>query len=117
MAAEGLLVDARSAERYRGETEPIDPVAGHIPGARNLPASGSVADDGSFRPPALLLGRLADLGIQPGVTVGVYCGSGVTAAQSLLAMDAAGQSAVLYPGSRSEWITDPERPVALGDDT
>jgi thiosulfate/3-mercaptopyruvate sulfurtransferase len=116
----GLLLDVRAPERYCGETEPIDPVAGHIPGARNLPAAENVADDGVFRGPDTVLGRLAELGIpragRDGV-LGVYCGSGVTAAQSLLALEAAGQPAVLYPGSWSEWITDRTRPIAVGDGT
>jgi thiosulfate/3-mercaptopyruvate sulfurtransferase len=111
-AAAGRLVDVRAPERFRGEQEPIDPVAGHIPGAVNLPTTDNVTSSGQFQPAELLHDRFADLaGDQP---VGVYCGSGVTAAHTVLAMRQAGVDAVLYPGSWSEWITDPSRPVATG---
>ncbi|MDN5726631.1 MAG: sulfurtransferase [Propionibacteriales bacterium] len=104
------LVDVRSPERYAGEFEPIDPVAGHIPGAVNLPAGGSFAD-GHFRPPSELAARFADLPADPIV----YCGSGITATETLLAMAAGGRfDGVLYAGSWSGWITDPQRPVATG---
>lgn len=112
-ATAGRLVDVRAAERFRGELEPIDPVAGHIPGAINRPTTDNVTSSGEFQPAQALRDRFAGLaGDQP---VGVYCGSGVTAAHTLLAMHEAGLDAVLYPGSWSEWITDPDRPVATGD--
>lgn len=109
-----VLVDVRAPERYRGETEPIDPVAGHIPGALNLPTTDLVDGDGRLLPVAALADRMAALGVVPGADVAAYCGSGVTAAQAVLAMEVAGVTAALYPGSWSEWITDPERPIALG---
>jgi thiosulfate/3-mercaptopyruvate sulfurtransferase len=111
----GLLVDVRAPERYRGEIEPIDPVAGHIPGARNVPTTGTVTSSGSFKSVAGLRRYFAEAGLAPGgPPVGVYCGSGVTAAQTMLAMHEAGIDATLYPGSWSEWLTDPTRPVARG---
>jgi thiosulfate/3-mercaptopyruvate sulfurtransferase len=114
MAAHGVLLDARAAERYRGEVEPVDPVAGHVPGARSAPLAGNLGPDGRFRPPAELRRRFAELGVRPGVPVGAYCGSGVTAAQQVLALELAGIPAALYAGSWSEWIADPHRPVATG---
>jgi thiosulfate/3-mercaptopyruvate sulfurtransferase len=103
------LVDVRAPERYSGENEPIDPVAGHIPGAINLPASVYVDADGRFLPPATIAARYADAGGVEGAVL--YCGSGITAAQSLLALESAGITAAIYPGSWSEWITDPTRPI------
>jgi len=114
LARDGVLLDARAAERYRGETEPVDPVAGHIPGAVSAPTAGNVGPDGRFLPPAALRERFARLGAGGAAPVGVYCGSGVTAAHEVLALALAGQPAALYAGSWSEWITDPERPVATG---
>jgi thiosulfate/3-mercaptopyruvate sulfurtransferase len=115
-AVAGVLLDVRTAPRYRGETEPIDPVAGHIPGAVNLPAAEYVDGDGRLAPPEVLRARFAEVGVRPGVPVGAYCGSGVTAAQAVLALHVAGYpDAALYVGSWSEWITDPRRPVATGD--
>jgi len=110
----GLLLDARAGERYRGETEPIDPVAGHIPGAVSAPTAENVNKDGTFRPAADLAARFAGLGAADGIAVGAYCGSGVTAAHEVLALTLAGIPAALYAGSWSEWITDPSRPVATG---
>ena len=114
-ARTGLLLDARAGERYRGEKEPVDPVAGHIPGAVSAPTAGNVNPDGTFRNPAELAARFAALGAgsQAG-SVGVYCGSGVTAAHEVLALALAGLPAALYVGSWSNWITDPARPVATG---
>ncbi|WP_120318627.1 sulfurtransferase [Catellatospora citrea] len=110
LAADGVLLDARVAPRFRGETEPIDAVAGHIPGARNLPYGELVAADGTLR--ADLADVFADLGDGP---VGAYCGSGVTAAHTVLALHAAGRTdAALYVGSWSHWITDPSRPIGRG---
>ncbi|GHE07832.1 sulfurtransferase [Klenkia taihuensis] len=107
----GVLLDARAAERFRGEVEPVDPVAGHVPGAVNLPTTDLLAD-GRIRPD--LAAELARRGITPGTTVGVYCGSGVTAAHEVAALAHAGVEAALWPGSWSEWVADPARPVAVG---
>lgn len=115
IAAGGLLLDARSAERYRGEEEPLDPVAGHIPGARSLPTSGNVAAHGRLLDPAALAARFEDAGLSNEVPAAVYCGSGATAAHQVLALAVAGRHGVaLYPGSWSAWIQDPDRPVATG---
>jgi thiosulfate/3-mercaptopyruvate sulfurtransferase len=117
LARSGVLLDARTPERYRGEVEPVDPVAGHIPGAVNAPATGNVTANGRFLDPAQLRARFAGLGIGPPAgqaQVGAYCGSGVTAAQEVLALDIAGIPAALYVGSWSDWVTDPTRPVATG---
>ena len=107
------LIDVRTSERYVGENEPLDPVAGHIPGAINLPWVGNVRADGRFRPPAEIVRRYAEAcGNQDAV---LYCGSGITAAHSLLSLESAGLgAAALYPGSWSDWITDPSRPIATG---
>ncbi|MBZ4018861.1 sulfurtransferase [Streptomyces purpurogeneiscleroticus] len=114
LARRGVLLDARAAERYRGEVEPIDPVAGHIPGARSAPTGENVAADGRFRPAAELAERFSALGAAPGAEVGVYCGSGVSAAHEVLALAVAGVPAALYVGSWSEWSGDASRPVATG---
>jgi thiosulfate/3-mercaptopyruvate sulfurtransferase len=114
LAAAGVLIDARAPERYRGETEPMDPVAGHIPGARNWPMARSLDATGRFLPQPELADSVADLA---GADVGAYCGSGITAAHTVLALELAGiRGAALYPGSWSEWVTDPARPVATGDE-
>jgi thiosulfate/3-mercaptopyruvate sulfurtransferase len=109
------IVDARSAERFRGEVEPLDPVAGHIPGARNRFHKDNLAADGRFKPAAEL--RAAFESLQPDATRVVHqCGSGVTACHNLLAMEHAGlKGSALYPGSWSEWCADPSRPIARGD--
>ena len=109
-----VLVDARAAERYRGETEPIDPVAGHVPGAVNVPTATNLRPDGTFRPAAELREVYAAVGAVPGADVAAYCGSGVTACHDVLAMEVVGLRAALYPGSWSEWVADPGRPVATG---
>jgi thiosulfate/3-mercaptopyruvate sulfurtransferase len=114
LATRGVLIDARAPERYRGETEPMDPVAGHIPGARNWPMARTLAEDGRLRAGAELARELTGL---TGAEVGAYCGSGITAAHTVLALELAGVSgAALYPGSWSEWVADPSRPVATGDE-
>lgn len=110
----GLLLDVRAAERYRGETEPIDPRAGHIPGAVNAPTADSVDTSGRFLDPDTLRDRFAALGAAPGTEVGVYCGSGVSAAHAAIALRLAGIEAALYPGSWSQWSNHPELPVATG---
>jgi thiosulfate/3-mercaptopyruvate sulfurtransferase len=115
LAADGVLLDARAPERYRGETEPMDPVAGHIPGARNWPMARMLTEDGRFRDRAELAADFAEFGDLAGAEVGAYCGSGITAAHTVLALELAGVGgAALYPGSWSEWVTDPARPVATG---
>ncbi|ANN16473.1 3-mercaptopyruvate sulfurtransferase [Amycolatopsis orientalis] len=117
LAREGLLFDARARPRYAGETEPIDPRAGHIPGAVNAPFSGHLAEDGRWRDASELAERFEGLGVTPETPVGVYCGSGVTASSVVLALEVAGhpKPAALYAGSWSHWSRDPERPVATGD--
>lgn len=112
----GVLLDARDPERYRGEVEPLDPVAGHIPGAVNLPTGTNLRADGTFRSAAEIAALYAAEGVGAGTDVGVYCGSGVTAAHDVLALAIAGVPARLYPGSWSEWVADPSRPVATGPD-
>jgi thiosulfate/3-mercaptopyruvate sulfurtransferase len=111
-----LLVDARSAERFAGQNETLDPVAGHIPGARNEPFSANHQADGRFRPAAELQRHWAEaLRGRPAAALIAMCGSGVTACDNLLALEVAGLSgARLYAGSWSEWIRDPARPVARG---
>lgn len=111
------LVDARAPARYRGDEEPVDPVGGHIPHAVNLPFSGNTGPDGRFLPADALRARYeaALAGARP-QDVAFYCGSGVTAPHDILAMHVAGlPGAALYPGSWSEWIRNPMRPVAKGD--
>jgi thiosulfate/3-mercaptopyruvate sulfurtransferase len=115
LARRGALLDARARERYRGEREPVDPVAGHIPGALSAPTTANMGTDGRFLPAAGLRARFATLGAAAGAgMVGVYCGSGVTAAHEVLALELAGISASLYVGSWSNWVADPGRPVATG---
>ncbi|MCV7100545.1 sulfurtransferase [Mycobacterium palustre] len=108
------LLDARAPERFRGDVEPLDPVAGHIPGAKNLPSGAVLAPDGTFVGADALTRLLFDRGIGGAETLGAYCGSGVTAAITIAALAATGREAALYPGSWSEWCSDPSRPVARG---
>lgn len=115
LAADGILLDARAAERFRGEVEPVDPRAGHIPGARSAPAADNLDADGRFLPATALRRRYESFGARPDVPVGVYCGSGITAAHDALALAIAGFAPVLYPGSWSQWSNHPERPIATGD--
>ncbi|PRY63737.1 thiosulfate/3-mercaptopyruvate sulfurtransferase [Knoellia remsis] len=114
VAADGILLDSRAGERFRGETEPIDAVAGHIPGARNAPMGEQLEDDGRFRSGEELRAYFAGLGVDDGVEVGTTCGSGVTASHTALALHLAGFEATPYIGSWSEWITDESRPIATG---
>ncbi|MDT3397691.1 sulfurtransferase [Streptomyces sp. B1866] len=114
LARRGVLLDARAAERYRGDVEPIDRVGGHIPGAVSAPTAQNVGPDGRFLPADRLAERFAALGATPGAEVGVYCGSGVSAAHQVLALAVAGVPAALYVGSWSAWSADPGRPVATG---
>jgi len=108
VSAPGLtLLDARAPERFRGDVEPIDPVAGHIPGARNVPSTSLLDTDGRF------VADVPELGGEAG-EVGAYCGSGVTASVVVAALAAAGVDAALYPGSWSEWSSDSTRPVERG---
>jgi thiosulfate/3-mercaptopyruvate sulfurtransferase len=119
LARNGLLLDARAPARYLGETEPVDPRAGHVPGARNAPFAEHMAPDGRWRPAAELAEHYRRLGVRDGTDVGAYCGSGVTASSVVLALEYAGlrppgRPAALYTGSWSEWSADPARPVAVG---
>jgi thiosulfate/3-mercaptopyruvate sulfurtransferase len=108
------LLDARAPERFRGEVEPVDPVAGHIPGAGNLPSTSVLADDGTFLPDDRLTELFRAAGIRGSAEVGVYCGSGITASVLLAALCAAGIDAALFPGSWSQWSSEPERRAVLG---
>ncbi|HZO76832.1 MAG TPA: sulfurtransferase [Solirubrobacteraceae bacterium] len=114
LAARGALLDARAPERFTGEHEPIDPVAGHIPGAVNVPATTTLDSCGRLLERSALREIFERAGVGDGVEVGAYCGSGVTAAHEVLALELAGYEAALYPGSWSEWITDPRRQVVRG---
>lgn len=109
----GALLDARAGERYRGEVEPIDPRAGHIPGALSVPTAGNLAADGRFLDRDALRARFADAGVDLDGDVAVYCGSGVTAAHQVLALGELGVDAALFPGSWSAW-SNTERDAAVG---
>ncbi len=111
--ASGVLLDVRAAERYRGEVEPMDPAAGHVPGAVNLPAA-AYLDQGRFRDAAAMREVFAGVGATPEVPVAAYCGSGVTAAHTALAGAVAGLDVTVFPGSWSQWSNTPGRPVATG---
>ncbi|TLM86750.1 sulfurtransferase [Pseudarthrobacter sp. NamE5] len=113
---QGLLLDARAGERYRGEVEPVDPRAGHIPGAVSAPTPDNLDGSGLFLQPDMLRRRFGSLGVREGVPVAVYCGSGVTAAHEVAALELAGFRAALYPGSFSEWSNNRELPVATGEE-
>lgn len=114
LAGSGLLLDARAQPRYAGDTEPVDPRPGHIPGARNSPFARHTGEDGHWRPAEDLAAHFAELGVGD-APVGVYCGSGVTACSVVLAMELAGMGTpALYAGSYSQWSADPRRTVATG---
>ncbi|MGW0036142.1 sulfurtransferase [Gordonia sp. NPDC003376] len=109
-----VLLDARAGERYRGEVEPVDPRAGHIPGAISAPTADNLAPDGRFLDERSLRERFSTHGADDTSTIVVYCGSGVTAAHQVAALHIAGRTAALYPGSWSQWSADPARPAATG---
>ncbi|RLP84736.1 sulfurtransferase [Mycetocola lacteus] len=113
LATSGVLIDSRAGERFRGESEPMDPRAGHIPGAVNLP-SGTYLDNGRFLDPERLRAVFAGVGAVPGAQIGTTCGSGITAAHTALALSEAGLPAAIFAGSWSAWSRDPQRPVATG---
>ncbi len=108
------LLDARAPERFRGDVEPVDAVAGHIPGAKNLPSAAVLGGDGTFLGEEALAQLVSDNGIDLGGPVGAYCGSGVTAAIVVAAIATTGRRAALFPGSWSEWSSDPTRAVTRG---
>ncbi|MET1076026.1 MAG: sulfurtransferase [Umezawaea sp.] len=119
LARTGVLLDARAGARYRGETEPVDPRAGHIPGALNAPSSEHAGPDGRWLTADQLATRFRTLGATAGTPIGAYCGSGVTASSIVLALEVAGLTdkttpATLYAGSWSNWSADPDRPAATG---
>ncbi|WP_458042229.1 MULTISPECIES: sulfurtransferase [Bacteria] len=114
LAASGALLDVRAPERYRGDVEPIDPRAGHIPGSISVPTTGNVDADGRFLAPAALRVRFAEAGVDAASPVAVSCGSGVTASHAFVALRLAGLTPTLYPGSWSQWSNHPDRPVATG---
>ncbi|HEY2725349.1 MAG TPA: sulfurtransferase [Pseudonocardiaceae bacterium] len=124
LARDGVLLDARAAPRYRGENEPVDPRAGHVPGARSAPFSALTDGEGRWHAPEALRDLAAHWGVgEPGgpVSVGAYCGSGINACALVLGLELAGvtspeRPAALYAGSWSQWCTDPQRPVATGEE-
>ena len=117
LARDAVLLDARAAERYSGASEPIDPRAGHIPGARSAPTTLNIDADGRFLSAEELRERFAAAGVRfdaDDPAVGAYCGSGVTASHTLFALELAGRRGALFPGSWSQWANHPERPAATG---
>jgi thiosulfate/3-mercaptopyruvate sulfurtransferase len=108
-------LDARAPERFRADNEPVDAAAGHIPGAKNLPFTALLAPDGTFLPDDDLDRLLSERGVGADDPVGAYCGSGISATVIVAALAATGRSAALFPGSWSQWSSDPSRPVARGD--
>ncbi|NLU82214.1 sulfurtransferase [Rhodococcus sp. HNM0569] len=115
LAAEGALLDARAPERFRGEIEPVDPVAGHVPGASNLPSTAVLTSDGRFRAAAELAEELSAHGVDGTRRTATYCGSGVTAAVVVAAARRAGLDLALFPGSWSEWVSRPDAEVETGN--
>lgn len=116
-AREGVLLDARAPERFRGEVEPVDRVAGHIPGAVNLPSTTVLREDGTFADPDRLRALFAERGAERGGVTGAYCGSGVTAAVVAAAAAAADIELALFPGSWSQWSSDTGNPIEIGEAT
>ena len=112
-----VLLDVRAAERYRGEVEPVDPRAGHIPGARNAPTTANLDADGYFRPAGELRKLFSEVGVDEGSDVIAYCGSGINAAHAVAALEIAGVRARLFPGSFSQWSSDQDRPVETSTET
>lgn len=117
VGAVDVLVDARAPERFRGETEPLDPAAGHVPGAVNVDTGRNLDESGRFRHPTELRELYAGVGVAAGARVAAYCGSGVTATHDVLAMQIAGVPAALFPASWSGWVGDPDRPIETGSVT
>ncbi|WP_295104523.1 sulfurtransferase [uncultured Microbacterium sp.] len=111
----GVLLDARAPDRYRGEHEPFDPIAGHIPGALNVPMAAHLDAEGRILDTDTLQATFAALGVTEGTPVAAYCGSGITAAHTALVLDEIGIEAKVFPGSWSQWSNTPGRPVAVGD--
>ncbi|WP_084129862.1 sulfurtransferase [Demequina sp. NBRC 110055] len=111
----GVLLDARAGERFRGEVEPMDPRAGHIPGAVNVPMAAYLHADGTFQAPEAIEGLFTAVGVDGSAPVASYCGSGVTAAHQVAALETIGVTAALYPGSWSQWSNTPGREVATGE--
>lgn len=114
-AADLTLLDARAPERFRGDVEPVDRVAGHIPGAENLPSGDVLNGDGTFIAEDALRELLAEHSVDNATRLGAYCGSGVTASITVAALATVGYQAALFPGSWSEWSSDPARAIARGD--
>lgn len=112
----GVLLDARAGERYRGEVEPVDPRAGHIPGGVSAPTTANLTADGLFLSKEELRQRFEQLGVDDSSDVAVYCGSGVTASHEIAALEIAGYRAALYPGSFSQWSNNPANDVAVGNE-
>jgi len=114
--AKALVLDVRASERYEGKVEPIDPRAGHVPGAKSAPLAGNLVapDDPRFLDPATLRARYNALGADKAERVVAYCGSGINTCQAIFAMRLAGIDALLYEGSWSDWSSDPDAPVAVG---
>lgn len=110
----GVLLDARSGERYTGDAEPVDPRAGHVPGAVSSPTTENLREDQTFKSGEELTDQFSAVGIRRETEVAVYCGSGVTAAHEIAALNSIGVKAALYPGSWSQWSADTARPVATG---
>lgn len=111
----GVVLDARAAQRYSGETEPIDPRPGHIPGALSAPTADNLTAAECFRSTAELIERFAAYGLDPGDTAITYCGSGINAAHQIAALEIAGITGILFPGSWSQWSADPTRLAVIGD--